>query len=143
MFPADQTRASESKRPSTWADDVFQMATRRSHTLASALHPSRRARRPRGNGRLGPMLWRHGMSTPAGDAVLCRFVSTSIARTEAELLRELPGRLDHVERAWIEAECSTAEQLERRRFAVAPVRCPASPTGPTFAPTSPRPGRCR
>jgi glutathione S-transferase len=119
LFPSDQAQRQRVEEAEYWADDVFQMATRRIG-LSIALHPEpARVSDRGGSGRLGPMLWRHDRTRRPAMRMLCRFVFDVNPRTEAELLRELPEQLDRVD-AWIGAGVLNGEQLNAADFAIAP-----------------------
>ncbi len=114
--PAQRQRVEEAER---WADDVFQMATRRI-ALGQALHGKPASVSDRGgSGRLGPMLWRHDATRRLGMLMLCRFVFNVNPRTEAQLLKQLRGQLDRID-AWIASGVLNGEHLNAADFAIAP-----------------------
>ena len=72
-----------------------------------------------GDGRLGPLLWRHTTVRLAGTRVLALFVFGAGARADEKLLAELPGQLDRID-GWIEAGVLNGEELNAADFMIAP-----------------------
>lgn len=101
LFPLDAARRREVEAAEHWGDTVFQMAARRT-VLAASLHGPDALLARGGDGRLGPLLW-HGDRARLIGVRLIRGVVFDVNReTERQLLRELPGHLDRIDR-WIDA----------------------------------------
>jgi glutathione S-transferase len=118
LFPADPERRQAVEEAERWCDDVFQMAARRLG-LAGARH-GRDAMVNRGSdGRLGPLLWHSETMRFVGTRFLGRFVFRTNARSEEEMLAELPAMLDKID-GWIEAGVLNGDELYAADFMIAP-----------------------
>jgi glutathione S-transferase len=118
LFPADPDDRREVEEAERWGDEVLQMAARRL-TLAAALHGRDALFDRGGDGRLGPLLWRHDLVRLVGARLTGRFVFEVNERSEAELLASLPQMLDRVD-GWIEAGLLNGEELNAADYMIVP-----------------------
>jgi glutathione S-transferase len=118
LFPADPERRQAVEEAERWGDDVFQMAARRL-VLAGALHGRDALVNRASDGRLGPLLWHSETIRYVGARLLGRFVFRTNARSEEDMLAELPGLLDKID-GWIEAGVLNGGELYAADFMIAP-----------------------
>ena len=91
FYPADPDRRRAVEEAERWGDEVFQMAARRIGLMA-LLHGKDGLADRGGDGRLGPMLWRHERARWFGARFVGRFVFAAADEAgEQELLDALPG----------------------------------------------------
>jgi glutathione S-transferase len=117
LFPVDEAHRGAVEEAERWGDDVFQMTARRI-ALAAALHGLGVLVEGGNDGRLGPVLWRRDRARLIGTRLAGRFVFDVNPRTERELLRKLPAKLDKID-AWIEDGVLGGEQLYAADYMIA------------------------
>jgi glutathione S-transferase len=118
LFPADPERRSAVEEAERWANDTLQMEARRIVTAAVRRAPSIATRRG-GDGRLGPLLYKHALARRILiPSLVCRAFAPSPA-TEHKLLAELSATLDRID-GWIADGVLGGHQLNAADFMVAP-----------------------
>jgi glutathione S-transferase len=117
LFPADPGRRREVEEAERWGDDVFQMVARRL-VLAGGMRGRDGLSNAGGEGRLGPLLWRHERLRLAAGRSVARVFNVD-EQTERELLAELPGALDRID-SWIAAGVLNGQQLNAADYMIVP-----------------------
>jgi glutathione S-transferase len=115
LFPADPERRREVEEAERWGDDVFQMVARRL-TLAGAMRGRDGLINNAGDGRLGPLLWRHERLRLAAVRSVARLFEVD-EQAERELLADLPGMLDRID-AWVSAGVLNGQQLNAADYMI-------------------------
>jgi glutathione S-transferase len=116
LLPADPQARAAVEEAERWADEEFQMASRRL-VLALALH-GREAMAAARDGPLGPLLYGNETARRLGGRVIARFFRVN-PRSEARLLARLPAQLDRID-AWIADGTLNGERLNVADFMVVP-----------------------
>ena len=113
LFPADPERRAAVEEAERWADETLQMDARRL-VLAAAFDW------PEGfgdDGRLGPLLWKHGWSRRIGVRLPIAFFRVN-REAERRLLDRLPAHLDRID-GWIESGVLGGTELNAADYAIA------------------------
>jgi glutathione S-transferase len=118
LFPDDPERRRDVEEAERWGDEVFQMVARRLG-LAAALHGLDGLSNRGGEGRLGPLLWRHQAVRFIGASFVARSTFAANARAEQQLLQAIPAMFDDID-AWIRAGVLGGEELNAADFMIAP-----------------------
>ncbi|HWG08664.1 MAG TPA: glutathione S-transferase N-terminal domain-containing protein [Solirubrobacteraceae bacterium] len=119
LFPADAERRSAVEEAEKWGDEVFQMAARRI-TLAGGQHGLGALRDRANDGRLGALLAKGERARAVSNQVAARLVFKADGEeAERELLAELPGMLDEIDRLIGEGVLGGTE-LNAADFMIAP-----------------------
>jgi glutathione S-transferase len=118
LFPADPERRAAVEEAESWANETLQMAARRIPGAAAARDPATFSRLA-GEGRLGPLLYKHQL---ARRLIVPRLLGSTFAidpANDQQLLDDLPPMLDRVD-AWIADGVLGGEQLNAADFMVVP-----------------------
>jgi glutathione S-transferase len=118
LFPNDPHKRAAVEEAERWANEKLQMDARRIITAAVRHDPAEAVRRC-GDGRLGPLLYKHSLTRRI-------FIPSLVARAfapgpagERKLLAALPGMLDRID-AWIADGVLGGPQRNAADFMVAP-----------------------
>jgi glutathione S-transferase len=117
LFPTEPRRRLAVEQAERWGDEIFQMAARRL-LLAASLRGLDGIVNRGENGRLGALVSRHATVRLAVARLVARFAFAANARSEPDLLAQLPAMLDRID-AWIEAGVLNGEQLYAADFMIA------------------------
>ena len=120
LLPDDPDERRAVEEAERWANEVLQMAARRLPAGALIRDPAGMARSS-GDGRMGYLLYRSELARRLINPLILRVAFNVDRSTDAELLPELPGMLDRIDR-WIEEGVLGREQLNVADFRVAPSR---------------------
>jgi glutathione S-transferase len=118
LFPADPEKRAAVEKAESWANETLQMAARRIPGAASIRDPATFSRLG-GEGRLGPLLYKHRL---ARRLIVPRLLGSTFAidpANDSQLLDELTPMLDKVD-AWIADGVLNGPDLNAADFMVAP-----------------------
>jgi glutathione S-transferase len=118
LFPGNQEKRAAVEQAESWANETLQMAARRIPGAASVRDPATFSRLS-GDGRLGPLLYKHQL---ARRLIVPRLLASTFATgaaNERQLLDELPPMLDRID-AWIADGVLGGAELNAADFMVAP-----------------------
>ena len=118
LFPADPERRAVVEEAERWANETLQMEARRIAAGGILRDPAAFARST-GGGRLGYLLYRRALTRRLIIPPIVRWVFAAGPRAERELLAELPGMLDRIDR-WIADGVLGGTELNAADFMVAP-----------------------
>ena len=118
LFPADSEQRQAVEEVEHWANEELQMAARRI-ALAYVVRDPAGSSRAIGDGRMGYLLYRHALTRRLIVPMIAGFIFAAGARTEREVLAELPGMLDRIDR-WIADGVLGGAQPNAADFMVAP-----------------------
>lgn len=118
LLPVEPERRRAVEEAERWGDDVFQMSARRI-ALAGARHGLDALRDRANDGRLGPLLARRERPRAINSEIAARIIFRANARSERELLAELPAQLDRID-AWIGEGVLDGPELSAADLMIAP-----------------------
>jgi glutathione S-transferase len=118
LFPADPEQRQAVEEVERWANDTLQMEARRISAAAMRRDPTA-ASRLCGDGRLGPLLYKHPLARRIFIPTLVAGAFAPSPATEQRLLDELRLTLDRIDR-WIGDGVLGGPQLNVADFMVAP-----------------------
>jgi len=119
LFPADPERRNAVEQAEQWGDETFQMAARRI-TLLGGQRGLDALRDHANDGRLGALLASGERSRKFNNQIAARVVFKADGeRAERELLAELPGMLDTIDR-WLAEGVLGGPELNAADFMIAP-----------------------
>src|ERR687895_629277 len=118
LFPADPRQRAAVEEAERWANETLQMAARRILGAAVVRDPAEFSRSS-GDGRLGYLLYKRGLTRRLIVPRILRQVFATGPAAERELLAELPAMLDRID-AWIEDGVLGGAQPNAADFMVAP-----------------------
>jgi glutathione S-transferase len=97
LLPAEAAQRADVERAERWANETLQMLARRL-TLAWAVREPAAAAEATADGRLGCLLYRRQLARRLITPAIGRVIFATSPQAERELLSELPGVLDRVDR---------------------------------------------
>ena len=118
LFPADPEQRAAVEEVEGWANETLQMAARRIPGAAIVRDPAEFSRLA-GDGRLGYLLYKRELTRRLIVPRILHGVFAAGARTEREILAELPPMLDRID-AWISDGVLGGPQPNVADFMVAP-----------------------
>jgi glutathione S-transferase len=118
LFPADPGRRAAVEDAERWVDETLQMVARRI-LLAMAQRDPAAASASVADGRLGYLLYRHGLVRRLIIPMIGRLAFAASPTAERELMAQLPEVLDRID-GWIADGVLGTEALNAADFMVAP-----------------------
>jgi glutathione S-transferase len=115
LFPADAEQRREVEEAERWGDDEFQMVARRL-ALAAGMRGRDGLINAGGEGRLGPLLWRHDRLRLTAGRSVARLFNVD-EQAEQELLADLPRMLDRID-AWVSAGVLNGQRLNAADYMI-------------------------
>jgi glutathione S-transferase len=118
LFPADPEQRAAVEEAERWADETLQMAARRIPGAAAIRDPAQFGRGA-GDGRLGYLLYKRGLTRRLIIPRILQGVFATSPSAERDPVAELPALLDRID-AWIAEGVLGGAQLNAADFMVAP-----------------------